>query len=137
MRMQYKILMFILCLNLASYLVIALGLPGYSYVSYGGGDISATGIEEQFNPQNIASGWNVETTFLIGDVISAFNFFVRNFMLLIDGFPALLDWFAHTFITDAAGQAAFNVIAMALRAVFAVLMTTLLIEFIGGRIMSD
>lgn len=138
MRIQYKILLFMLCLNLASYLVFALALPGSSYVSHAeSSGVTPRSVETQFDPHQIAEGWSAQPTFLIGDVVSAFMFFVRNFMLLIDGFPSLLNWISYTFITDASGQAAFAVIALTLRAVFAFLACTMLIEFIGGRIMSD
>ena len=137
MKLQYKILIFVLCLNLASTLVLSLSLPGSDYMSHGSTDVSAQQFEQQFNPDEIAGGWTASPSYLVGDVVSAFMFFFQRFHLLIDGFPSLLDWMSHTFIADAAGQAAFNTISLTLRAVFYVLMATMLIEFIGGRIFTD
>ena len=137
MKLQYKILIFVLCLNLASMLVLSLNLPGTSYVSHATTEVSSENIEEQFNPEEIVGGWSAEPSYLVGDVVSAFMFFFQRFHLLIDGFPSLLDWMSHTFISDSAGQAAFNTIALTLRAVFYVLIVTMLIEFIGGRVFTD
>lgn len=139
MRVQFQILAFIVCLNLAVGLSIALGLPGTGYVQ-ATAPSNATEYEEHFNATEIAQGWGATPYSgipVIGDIFSGFQFLWRNLQYLIDGFPMLLTWISDTYIIDAGAQTAFNIIANALRAVYALLITIFVIEFITGRVMTD
>lgn len=139
MRIQFQILAFIVCLNLAVGLSIALGLPGTEYVQ-ATNPSNASEYEGHFNATEIAEGWGATPYSgipVIGDIFSGFQFLWRNLQYLIDGFPLLLTWISDTYIIDAAGQTAFAIIANALRAIYAVLITILVIEFITGRILTD
>jgi hypothetical protein len=140
MRVQWEILLFLFCLNLSIGLVVALGLPSTEYVNPIVGDATnATLYEENFN-QTAIEGWG-STPFsgipIIGDIFAGFQFFISNVGYLFDGFPQLLTWLADTYITDAGGMLAFAIIANALRAIYALLICTFLIEFISGRYISE
>jgi hypothetical protein len=102
--------------------------------------VNGTQYEQQFNATKIATGWS-STPFsgipLIGDIFAGFNFLWSNIKYMVDGFPTLLTWIEHSFITDPSGIVAFEVLANALRAIFAFLIVIFLIEYIGGRNISD
>jgi hypothetical protein len=120
--------------------VIVLQFPGTEYVSGGGTGVNATEYETHFNSTDISSGWGA-TPFsgipMIGDIFGGFNFLIQDIGYLIDGFPTLLTYIRNTYLTDGDGQFAFDVIANLLRAIYALLISLFLIEFISGRILSD
>ncbi len=140
MRIQWEILLFIFCLNLAIGLTIQLGFAGVSFVSPAQPGVNATEYESHFNSTKIAIGW-AATPFsgipLIGDIFAGFNFLYQNLGYLIDGFPILLGWIKDSFITDDTGRLVFDVLANALRALYALLISMFLIEYISGRNVSD
>jgi hypothetical protein len=115
-------------------------LAGVSFASPTSSTIDPTGYEAHFNATKIAKGWS-STPFsgipLIGDIFAGFNFMYQNLGYLIDGFPILLNWLKDSFITDPTARLAFDILANALRAVFALLICIFFIEYIGGRIISD
>lgn len=139
MRIQFQILLFILCLNLATGLVISLSLPGTEYVqSQSPGE--PTDYESHFNATDIGEKWQYPSNFglpFFGDIIGGFTFLFQNVHFLIDGFPILLTWVSDSYITDASGRNAFSIIANVLRAIYAVLMSMWFIEYIGGRYFTD
>jgi len=139
MKTQWTILLFIACLNLATGMVIALALPGTEYVQ-ATNPSNVSEYEEHFNATETAENWGA-TPFsgipVVGDIFSGFQFLFRNFRYLIDGFPMLLTWLSDTFIVDASAKTAFFVITNVLRAIFAILISMFVIEFISGRIMTD
>ena len=132
--------MFIFCLNLAIGLVIVLQFPGTVNVNPAGAGVNATEYEAHFNATVLGKGWQ-QTPFsgipMIGDIFGGFNFLIQDIGYLMDGFPVLLLQLRDTYITDQAGIDAFDVIANALRAVYALLISIFLIEFISGRVFSD
>lgn len=139
MKSQFKILMFIACLNLAVGMAMALAIPGTEYVM-ASNPSNASEYEEHFNSTEIASGWGATDIIgipIIGDIFSGFSFLFTNFQYLIDGFPMFLTWLSDTYIIDSAARTAFAVIANVLRAIYAILMATFLIEFISGRYVTD
>lgn len=139
MRLQFQILMFFVCLNLATGMAVALTLPGTEYVQPQSPG-NATEYEEHFSPEEIAEGWSaspVEGIPLVGDIFSAFHFLGRNIQFLLDGFPMFLNWLSDTYVVDATAKASFGVIANVLRAIYAILMSFLLIEFIAGRYFTE
>lgn len=140
MRVQWEILLFIFVLNLSIGLVIGLGLGGTGNVTPVGTGMDASEYEQHFNGTDIADRWS-STPFsgipLIGDIFAAFNFLWQNIKYLVDGFPILLEWIRDSFVTDPAGRLAFDVTAGVLRAIYGLLITMFLIEFIGGRVLSD
>jgi hypothetical protein len=139
MRTQYELLLGLFIINLSIGVVMGLSLPGTAWVA-NGGPINATEYEAHFNSSQIAGGWK-GTPFIgipvIGDIFAGFSFLYQNLQYLIDGLPKLLDYINTSYIVDAQGQLAFNVIAGALRAIYALLICIFLIEFISGRVMSD
>ena len=139
MKVQFQALVFFACLNLATGLIIALGLPGTEYVQ-AVNPSNASEYEEHFNATEVAEGW-AATPFsgipVIGDIFSGFQFLWRNLQYLIDGFPMFLTWMSDTYITSSDARSAFNIIANALRAVYAILISVLVIEFITGRYLTD
>lgn len=139
MRVQFQILLFMVCLNLTVGMAIALATPGIEYVQPTSPS-NPEDYEQHFNATEVASGWK-STPFsgipIIGDIFSAFQFLVRNLQFLLDGFPMFLTWISDTYITTAEGALAFAVISNVLRAVYAILMFFFIIEFISGRPVSD
>jgi hypothetical protein len=138
-KIQFQILLFILCLNLAVGLAIDLSLAGTEYVTPTGGSNSSD-YEGTFNATDIGGSWKASPFSgipVIGDIFSAFQFLFTHVQMLIDGFPTFLGWISDTYIVDASGRVAFAVIANALRAVYAVLMAFWFIEYIGGRYFTD
>ena len=139
MKTQFKILLFIVCLNLASGLVVALALPGTEYVQ-GQNPSNTSEYESHFNATETAEQWGATPYSgipVIGDIFSGFSFLFTNIRYLIDGFPMFLTWIGDTFIIDASAQIAFAVICNVLRAIFALLMSIFVIEFISGRYATD
>ena len=127
-------------MNLAIGLCITLSFPGVEYASGVNPGTSAEEYEQHFNATETAQGWSA-TPFsgipVIGDIFGGFNFLWQNIGYLIDGFPVLLTYISDSYITDPSGQIAFAIIANVLRAVYALLITLFLIEFISGRIFTD
>lgn len=141
MRVQWQILLFLIVFNLGIGLVIALNLAGTEYFAPTYSDnFNGTLYEEQFNATSIAQKWSA-TPFsgipVIGDIFAGFDFLWQMIGYMADGLPTLLLWMGNSFISDASGLAAFTLIANALRAVYAVLFATFLIEFISGRVFTD
>lgn len=139
MRIQWKILLFIVCLNLATGLTIALALPGTEYVQPANPS-NASDYEEHFNATDIAEGWEATPYSgipIIGDIFSGFQFLWRNIQYLVDGFPMFLTWISDTYLVDASARLSFLIITNALRAVYAILMSLMVIEFITGRYPTD
>lgn len=139
MKVQFQILLFMICLNLSVGLVLALELPGTEYVEMHP-STNTTDYESHFNATQIAEDWGA-TPFagipVIGDIFSGFQFLYRNFQYLVDGFPMFLDWVSFSFIGDADARASFLLIQWALRGVYAVSISIFVIEFISGRYMTD
>jgi len=139
MRLQFQILLFILCLNLATGLVISLSLPGTEYVQ-AQNPSNATDYESTFNATEIGGSWGATPFYgipVIGDIFAGFQFLFTHIHFLIDGFPMFLTWISDSYLTDAGGRTAFNIIANSLRAVYAVLMCMWFIEYIGGRYFTE
>lgn len=146
MRIQYEILLFIFCMNLIVGLVMVLQFPGTEYVMAGDTGVNATEYEQHFNSTDITGdgadkqGWKA-TPFsgipLIGDIFGGWNFLIQDIGYLFDGFPTLLTYMRNTYLTSEDGLNAFDVIANVLRAIYALLITLFLIEFISGRNITD
>jgi hypothetical protein len=140
MRTQWEILLFLFCLNLVVGLCIALSVPGTAYTNPISGGVNATEYEQHFNSTQVAKGWSATPYSgipVIGDIFGGFNFLWQAIGYLIDGFPCLLTWISDSYITEPSGQLAFAVITNVLRAVYALLITLFLIEFISGRVFTD
>lgn len=142
MKLQFKILMFFMCLNLSTWLVVALALPGTEEVQPVQPPIDGPGdYEEHFDPEEIAEGWSAEIGVyglpLVGDIFSAFYFMWRNVQYLIDGFPMFLNWVSDSYMIDATAKAALDNIALVIRAIYYGLMSFMLIEFIAGRYFTE
>lgn len=140
MKVQWELLLGLFIINLSVGIVMSLALPGTAYVAATNTGVNGTEYEQHFNSTKIASGWS-GTPFsgipVIGDIFAGFSYLYQNLQYIIDGLPKFLLWIEDSFITDASGQTAFEVVANALRAVYALLITMFFIEFISGRIFSD
>lgn len=142
-RIQFKILFFIICLNLATGLAIALQLPGTEYVQAtdpGDGQQSPGEYEEHFNATETGEQWGASANIgipIIGDIFAGFYFLAVNWHFLIDGFPIFLNWISDTFILDASGRLTFAILSNTLRGLYAVLMSIFFIEFISGRHLTE
>jgi len=139
-KVQWEILLFLFILNLVVGLVVVLNVPGSVYANPASAGVNATEYEGHFNATDVAESWSA-TPFsgipVIGDIFGGFNFMFTAIGYLIDGFPVLLTWIKDSYITDYAAQVTFDVIANVLRAVYALLTTIFIIEFISGRVFSD
>ena len=117
-----------------------MSVPGTAYVSGMNPGTNATEYEGHFNATETAESWS-STPFsgipLIGDIFAGFNLLWQNIHYLVDGFPLLLTYISDSYITSYEGQVAFMVIANVLRAVYALLITFFIIEFISGRVFTD
>lgn len=147
MRIQFQILLFILCLNIATGIIGGLALPpissdgsevGMNPGTLGG---NATDYESRFNATDLADRWRA-TPFsgipVVGDLFSGFYmFFTMILPDLLDGFPYLLTWVGDMYFTGTTAETAFTVLAYAFRAIFAMMMGIFVIELITGRRMPD
>ena len=120
-------------------MVMGLALPGTAYVGPATTQ-NATDYEQHFNGTDIADSWS-GTPFsgipIIGDIYGGLTFLWNNIKYIVDGLPMLLDWIRDSYITEAVGRTAFDVIAGAIRAIYAFLIAIFVIELISGRYMSD
>ena len=140
MKVQWQILLFIFCLNLTFGLAIAVAVPGTEYVTPVVQGPNATEYEEHFNATELAEGWDQNPLSgipIIGDVFAGFSFAWQYMQYLVDGFPMLLGFIRNTYITSSAGIVVFLVLENVLRAIFALLIVTFLIEFMSGRVFTD
>lgn len=140
MRITFKIMFFIICLNLASGMVYALDVPGVAYASMPMGQYqNATHYEERFNATNLIADWSdnaLKDIPFLGHIISGATLMFNALKFLIWGFPDTLDQFAGL-IGSASGRSAFFVIVNVLRALFALVTAIFVIEFITGREITD
>ena len=138
MKVQFKILLFIVCLNLATGMVIELSLPGTEYVTPSNPS-NRTEYEEHFNATETVEGWQA-TPFsgipVVGDIFSGLQMFWRCMQYLIAGFPLFLVWIGDSFIIDASARLAYDVIVGVLIGIQAILMTVFALEYISGRYMT-
>jgi len=136
MKLQFEILFFIVCLNLAIGSMILLDLGGANTIMVSNPYVSATELETHHNASSLADSWQSEPFSgvpILGDLFAGFDFLFRNIRYLLDGFPSLLSWIGESLIVDASARFGFMVLANVLRGLFAILMTWLVIEFISGR----
>jgi len=136
---QFKILLFLLVLNLVSGYLVTAEVNG-QYIVPGAGKshgLNATGdvqYENEYNVTEKMNSWSA-TSYgfpVIGDIFSGASMLVGAIRNVVDGFPKMLDWCA-SFIPASGGDVAFAIIANILRGVFAFCALTLFIEFISGR----
>jgi hypothetical protein len=144
---QFKILFFFLCINVVSMVVLgAYTGTGFSFpfVDYTH-PLNSTGTideyEENFNGSALvggesgAGGWNPVGGYgFAGDIFSALNMFWQVFRFLVDGLPLTLEWIGSMIPV---ASTAFTLFAYVLRILTAVMTTTLVIEFISGRVLLE
>jgi hypothetical protein len=139
LKTQWELLLGLFIINLVVGVVIGLSMPGTGYVSTSA-PVNASQYEDHFNSTAIAKGWG-STPFsgipVIGDIFAGFGFLWQNIQYLVDGLPMFLNWIKTSYIVDPTAQLAFDVIANAIRALYALLIAIFLIEFISGRIITD
>lgn len=135
MKWQSEIMFFVICLNLATGLVVELGLPGTDYVNPSN-PTNASEYESHFNASEIAEGWTFPPTVsipIIGDIWSGFSFLVRLVTYVIVGFPLFLGWIGDSFLIGAEAVTAWNILKTTLIAIFSVVMAMYFVWFISGR----
>lgn len=140
MKIQFQIFMFMVCLNLSVGLIIGLALPGSEWVQANQPPITAEDYEEHFNATSIVGGWQeniISGIPIFGDIFSGLAFLWNNLQFLVDGFPMFLTWVSDTYLTDADAQTAFALIAGALRGIYMIMVSIMVIEFLSGRIMTE
>lgn len=137
MKIQFQIMLFMICLNLATGMAMELGNLGAVPL----GDVQATNpgnssdYESHFNATEVAKKWTW-TDYgvpILGDIFSAFDIVFRTIEYVIAGFPLFLMWIGETFIVDATALLAYNIVVGTLSALFYILMFFYAIEFISGR----
>jgi hypothetical protein len=141
LKAAWELLLGLFIINLSIGVVMGLALPGTAAVHSGGPITNATQYEQQFNSSKI-EGWGgngnpLQGIPVIGDIFGGFQYLIGNIQFLIDGLPQLLNFIKDSYITDPSGQLAFDVIANALRAIYAFLICLFLIEFVSGRYFTE
>jgi hypothetical protein len=144
-----EILLFMVCLNLAVTVIFTLGnagaIPGIIYIYQTNTVLTGQQLEQTFNGTSVANNWaggqtaanpfNIYGTLNVLGMVTTFFGTIR---LLIDGFPALLDWFGTTFLASSPdGMAAWRVITWALRGLEGLMIFLFAVEFISGRNTTD
>lgn len=136
MKIQFVILLFLVCINLSVTMAVTLGFPatGYSTPFQGGGN--TTEYQTRFNSTKIASDWQAKPFSgvpILGDIFSGFYFLFNNWEFLTSGLSYVFRWIGDSYLTDAAMSTAFNAIANVILAVYAILMATFMLYLITGR----
>lgn len=135
MKWETEIIIFVMCLNLSTGLIVELGAPGTDYVSPVSSE-NASDYEGHYNITEIAKGWEtsrINQYGLLGDVVYAFNTFFRLVSYVFVGFPVFLYSLGDNFLTDEAGIIAYHSICVAIGALFFVVMAFYIVWFISGR----
>lgn len=136
MKFQFKLLLFLVALNLVTTLVMVLGLPGTDFVSASATAGNSTEYQERFNSSEIAEDWRATGDSglpVVGDVFSGFYFFFSQWEFLISGFSYLLRWIGDSYLTTANAQTTFALIASVLTAIYHILLAVFMIYLITGR----
>ena len=137
MKTQFTFLLIILCVNVSIFMVMGAtktdGSPLVAGVEYTH-PLNATGVGGyDFNATDVYDTWSdstPDTGFALGDLFGGIGQFFEQFRFLIDGVPALLDWFSSFLPVQAS---VFSLLAWAIRVVTGAMFVTLIIEFISGR----
>jgi len=142
MRLQTTILFYIMCLNLACWLALnpyTQILTTWAVVPWNP-SVNATEYETHFNATEIADLWQA-TPFLgipvVGDIFSGLHFLSTIVIYLFAGFPIFLYWVGDAFIVDSTARLSYNAFVVVLTALFGVLMSFWMIEFISGRPLNE
>ena len=139
MKLGFKLIIYILILNLVSGLMYTLAVPGteYSYSTPGTGTpddyaqrFNATDMMETQQPGIIA-----ELPFL-GNIYGTIMFLWNAVKFIVVGFPNLL-WQLGGFISDEAGRNAYQAICLVLGVVFSFIIFGWLFQVITGRQTED
>jgi hypothetical protein len=140
-KAAWELLLGLFIINLSIGVVMGLALPGTAFVHASSPTTNATQYEQQFNSSRIeqwgGNGNPLQGIPVIGDIFGGFLYLTQNIQFLIDGLPQLLNFIKDSYIQDPGGQLAFDVIANALRAIYAFLIALFLIEFISGRYFTE
>ena len=141
MMTQFKILLFLLCINVVAYMVLnaqtggAYLFPGVQYSAPLNETGSMSSLEENFNGTGIVDTWTpVGGLGFAGDISSGLNMFWNTFRFLIDGLGMTIDWVGSMI---PAGQVMFTFIAWIFRILGGVMFLTLAVELITGRQMME
>lgn len=139
MKTQFQILIFFVCLNLSVYLAVKLELPGVSDVTpnvEGSPAMNVTQYREHFNATETVERYEENTegiNILVGFISSGLTLIFRDIQYLILGFPLFLVWVGNNFILDTVARTAYTYIIGVLVAIFYILMSVYVVEFISGR----
>jgi len=140
MKTQFTFLLVILCVNISAFMVMNTMktdgtpiVPGVQYVQPINASGSISDYEKRFNTTETVDEWSASPFSgipIIGDLFTGLSQFYDQFKFLMDGIPALLDWFGSFLPVQAT---TFTVIAWAVRIITGIMFVTLVIEFVSGR----
>jgi len=134
-KWQTNIIIFVICLNVATGLICELNAPGTEYVNPSNPE-EFEDYESHYNATEIAQGWSsnpLNSVPLLGDIYYGFQTFFRLVSYVFVGFPTFLYSLGDYFITDQAGLDAYHLVAGAVTAMFFVVMALYIVWFISGR----
>jgi len=122
MKLQFTLMLFVLCLNFSSWMAYEGGFLSYQY-----GYTSLTNItqvETTFNATRVVESWQMPTYNIpiIGDIVSGLFYFFNAIKWLIAGFPSLL-----------MALGAPPIIYFPVLGIWLFLMFMFVVEFISGR----
>lgn len=139
MKLGFKLVIYILILNIVSGLVYSLTVPGssYSYAMTGTGN--TTEYEQRLNSTEFMEkqqpGIISQLPFL-GNIYGTIMMLWNAIKFVIIGFPLMLAQLGG-FITDESGRTAYNIICGAIGAVFSLIIFGWLFQIITGRQTED
>ena len=134
-KWQTNIIIFVICLNIATGLVCELNAPGTEYV-YPSDPETLEDYEGHYNLTEIAEEWKsdpLSNVPLLGDIYYGFQTFFRLVSYVFVGFPTFLYSLGDYFITDATALAAYHIFTGGITAMFFVVMAFYIVWFISGR----
>lgn len=139
MKLGFKLVLYVLILNLVSGLIYTLGVPGteYSYSATGSG--SAEDYVERFNSTEMMENQQpgiIATFPYLGNIYGTIMYLWNAVKFIVAGFPTLLSQLAG-FIPDGEGRVAFQAISVILGALFSFIIFGWLFQVITGRQTED
>lgn len=143
MRIGFKLILFMIILNLVSTMVVAIQMPGTTYSGglYIGTGANATQYETEYNATNMMSNWAapISPSYgipLYGDIYGMVIMFFNMVKGVVDGFPTLLTQSINA-IPDASARASANQLVWVIRGVYAFIIVAFFVQFISGRKISE
>ena len=134
MKIGFRLILFIICLNVVTGLVVGLNAPGTG-LAFVPGHANATDMSEKFNSTEMIESASPEILSAIpflGQIYTAFSVFLNAVNFVIAGFPTMLLAYAN-YIPDEGGRNAFETIAKGLIALFYFVIFAWVFQVLTGR----